>query len=141
MVSLVILCGLDPHYTQSTQNDEEPYSFHLMVFLTPLFLFVFLACLYFIRKDTLPEKTWFLRLGVLSFFLGMIASQSGWIVAEVGRQPWIIQDMMPVHVGASHISVGNVKATFFIFLALFTLLLLAEVKIMLRQIQAGPKEA
>ena len=82
-----------------------------------------------------------LRAGFISFFLSMIASQAGWIFAEVGAQPWVIQDMMPVHIGTSNISVGNVQTTFFMFLTIFTLLLIAEIKIMLSQIKKGPEGA
>ncbi len=115
------------------------YSFHIMVFLAAFFLFIFVAFLYYSFKGGLEQKKWLLRLGVPSFFLALIASQSGWIVAEVGRQPWVIQDMMPVHIGATNISAGNVQVTFFMFLAIFTLLLIAEIKIMLKQISIGPE--
>ncbi len=116
------------------------YSFHIMVMLAGFFLFIFAAFLYYSYKEVLEEKKWLLRFGVSSFFLGLIASQTGWVVAEVGRQPWVIQDMMPVHMGATNISAGNVKTTFFMFMILFTILLLAEVKIMLKQIKIGPEE-
>ncbi len=115
------------------------YSFHIMVSLAAFFLFIFLSYLYFSYKNVLQEKTWLLWLGFSSFFLGLVATEMGWVVAEVGRQPWVIQDMMPVHIGASNISSGNVKTTFFMFLILFTLLLVAEVRIMLKQIKMGPE--
>jgi cytochrome bd ubiquinol oxidase subunit I len=116
------------------------YSFHIMVTLGGFFLFFFLIFLYLGFKDSLERNRWLLQLGFISFFLGMLASQAGWVVAEVGRQPWVIQNYLPVHVGTSNISAGNVQATFFMFLGLFTLLLLAEVKIMLKQIKIGPEE-
>ena len=69
----------------------------------------------------------------------MISSQSGWVVAEVGRQPWAIQGLMPVNVATTNIGAGSVQTTFFMFLAVFTLLLAAEIKIMLKQIKLGPE--
>jgi cytochrome d ubiquinol oxidase subunit I len=63
-----------------------------------------------------------------------LAGQCGWIVAEVGRQPWAIQDLLPVNAAISNIPVGAVMTTFFIFLALFTILLIAEIKIMCKAI-------
>ena len=74
-----------------------------------------------------------------SFFLAYLASEFGWVVAEVGRQPWAIQDMLPVKMAATHISVGHVQATFIMFFVLFAVLLLAEIKIMLKQIKIGPE--
>ena len=59
---------------------------------------------------------------------------SGWIVAEVGRQPWTIQDLMPNKVAISDLSVGYVQTTFWIFAVVFTALLIADVSIICRQI-------
>ena len=77
----------------------------------------------------------------IALFLGYIASQAGWVVAEVGRQPWAIQNLLPVGVAVTPIASGNVKTTFFIFLILFTALLIAEIGIMVKQIKIGPEEA
>jgi cytochrome d ubiquinol oxidase subunit I len=117
------------------------YSFHFMVIFGIFFLLFFVVVLYLAYKDTLERHRWLLRLGILTFFLGMLASQAGWIVAEVGRQPWVIQNYLPTWIGTSNIAAGNVQTTFFMFLVLFTLLLFAEVKIMLKQITIGPEEA
>ncbi len=117
------------------------YAFHIMVFLAVFFGAICVAYLVYGVKDTIEQKRWLLPLGILSFFLAMIASQAGWVVAEVGRQPWAIQDMLPVGVATSNIGKGNVIMTFWMFAGLFTLLLLAEIKIMLRQIKKGPEGA
>ena len=69
--------------------------------------------------------------------LTYIASEAGWIVAEMGRQPWAIQDMLPVGAAVSDIGSASVATTFFIFLALFTTLLVVEISIMLKQIKKG----
>ena len=69
--------------------------------------------------------------------LGYIAAEAGWIVTEVGRQPWVIQDLMTVGVGATNLSDSNVKISFILFAVLFTVLLIAEIKIMLKQIKIG----
>jgi cytochrome d ubiquinol oxidase subunit I len=115
------------------------YSFHIMVALGMLFPLVFLAYLFFIYKGNLEEKRWLLVPGLFMFLLGFIASQAGWVVAEVGRQPWAIQDLLPVTVARSNLTAGTVAATFFMFLVLFTILLIAEIKIMLKQISIGPE--
>ena len=65
---------------------------------------------------------------------------AGWVLAAVGRQPWAIQDILPVQAAISSISAESVRLTFFIFLVLFTALFVAEVRIMLRQIKRGPVE-
>lgn len=117
------------------------YSFHFMVYVGT-FLILLLAL--FLRAgvtNKLSESRWLLRFGVLSFFLAFVASEFGWVVAEVGRQPWAIQDLLPVKMAATNIAAGHVQTTFLMFFVLFAILLLAEIKIMLKQIKIGPEGA
>ena len=116
------------------------YSFHLMVALGLFFIMFFAWLLYASLKDKLIHNKLVLRISVWSVLLGYIASELGWIVAEVGRQPWTIQDILPVGVATSHLSVGSVQTTFFMFLLVFTVLLIAEIKILTTQIKKGPEE-
>jgi cytochrome d ubiquinol oxidase subunit I len=116
------------------------YAFHVMVVLGTLFPVLFAAFLFFIFKDSLLKQKWLLPIGLISALLGLFAQQSGWIVAEVGRQPWAINGLLPVKMSATNLSASNVQITFFMFLGLFTLLLIAEITIMLKQISIGPKE-
>ncbi|MBU4131906.1 MAG: cytochrome ubiquinol oxidase subunit I, partial [Proteobacteria bacterium] len=74
------------------------YAFHIMVFLGSFFPILFALFLFYGLKDTLAQKRWLLPLGLISGFLGMMAQQSGWVVAEVGRQPWVINGLLPVKV-------------------------------------------
>ena len=96
--------------------------------------------LYQVTKDRIENRRWLLRLAVLSIPLVYLASEAGWVVAEVGRQPWVIQDLMPTMAAVSRIDASSVIITFWLFAALFTILLVAELKIMTRQIKLGPKE-
>lgn len=114
------------------------YSFRIMVVLGLFFIALFIVMLFFYRRK-LEAQTWLHWLGILSIPLAYLASQAGWIVAEVGRQPWAIQDVLPVQAAVSDIPVASVKLTFFLFLSLFTVLLVAEVMIMVRQIKKGPE--
>jgi cytochrome d ubiquinol oxidase subunit I len=116
------------------------YSFHIMVMLGFLFPVIFLGVLFFLFRKTLEKQTWFLRVAVLSLLLGYVAQETGWIVAEVGRQPWAIQGLLPVGVAISDLTTGTVQLTFFMFLTLFTVLLIAGIRIMTRQIALGPEE-
>jgi len=138
-----------PHFGYGYFRDKQDivpdvkltfYSFHTMVGLGLFFVLFFAWLLYASIKDKVDKHKWVLHLSVWSILLGYIASELGWIVAEVGRQPWTIQDILPVGVATSHLSVGSVQTTFFMFLILFTVLLIAEIKIMLAQIKKGPEE-
>jgi cytochrome d ubiquinol oxidase subunit I len=116
------------------------YAFHIMVILGSLFPLIFVLFLFYGLKDSLVQKKWLLPIGLISGFLGLIAQQSGWVVAEVGRQPWAIYGLLPVKVATTNLAAANVQITFFMFLGLFTLLLAAEISIMLKQISIGPSE-
>jgi len=115
------------------------YSFRVMVGLGTFFIVLFLGYLYLLYRDQLEKQVLVLRVGVISFFLGLVAHEAGWIVTEVGRQPWAIQDLLPVSVARSNLDSGTVEVTFFMFLILFTALLIAELRIMTKQISLGPE--
>lgn len=115
------------------------YSFHIMVGLGFHFLLLFAAVLFFQKKKKLATNKLVLRTAILTVPLGYLASQLGWVVAEVGRQPWAIQDVLPTAMATSNLSVSSVKITFILFSILFTVLLIAELKILLTQIKKGPK--
>jgi cytochrome d ubiquinol oxidase subunit I len=75
---------------------------------------------------------------LFSIPLPYIASELGWLLTELGRQPWIIQDLMTVNKAVSQISTGSVITTFILFAVLFTALFISEVSIMVKQIKKGP---
>jgi cytochrome d ubiquinol oxidase subunit I len=114
------------------------YSFHVMVILGFLFILIFTTALYFLFSGTLSEKKWFLWIALLAIPLPYIASELGWVLTEMGRQPWIIQDLMPVSKGVSQINSGSVITTFILFGVLFTVLLISEISIMVKQVKNGP---
>ena len=87
------------------------------------------------RQDITVRRRWLWLWALLMLPLTYLASEAGWIVAELGRQPWAIQDMLPTMAAVSDISTSSVATTFFIFLILFTVLLIAEIRIMCRVIK------
>ena len=114
------------------------YMFHFMVLVGGYFILFFAVFWYYHSKKKLENFTTLQHIGLWSIALAYLASQFGWVVAEVGRQPWTIQDVLPVQAAASGVSAGNVITTFILFAVLFTILLVAEVTIMLKQIRKGP---
>ncbi|MDA3906265.1 MAG: cytochrome ubiquinol oxidase subunit I [Bacteroidales bacterium] len=116
------------------------YSFHIMVVLGGHFGILFLGMLFFSLKNKLENKRWLLWVALWTMPLAYLASESGWIIAEMGRQPWVIQDLMPTMTAVSNIDSTSVIITFWLFFAVFTALLIAEIKIMLKQIKIGPNE-
>ena len=114
------------------------YSFRIMVIIGFYSILFFAIVLYFIYKKDLRNTKWLHYVALWSIPLPFIAGQMGWLVAEMGRQPWTIQDILPVQVSASAVSPGNIITSFIIFTVLFTGMLIAEVTIVVKQIKKGP---
>ncbi len=110
------------------------YAFRIMVGAGMLFIILFAAVLWFLRKGTLEYRRRLLRMMIWAVPLAYLASQAGWVVTEMGRQPWAIQNLMPVSVAVSDMSTASVVTAFFVF----TALLAAELSIMFKQISIGP---
>ena len=115
------------------------YAFHIMVGLGTYFVLFFIVMLFFTMKNKVQDYRLLLMLAVITVPLAYVASQAGWIVAEVGRQPWVIQNLMPTIAAVSQISSTNVMITFALFFVVFTALLIAELKIIFGQIKKGPE--
>ncbi|NCC73854.1 MAG: cytochrome ubiquinol oxidase subunit I [Sphingobacteriia bacterium] len=113
------------------------YSFHIMVLLSGHFLALFILMLFFTMKDRIGRMKWLLYIGIWTIPLAYLASQLGWVLAEMGRQPWVIQDLMPTLAAVSRIDAGSVQLTFWLFAITFTILLIAEIRILLKQINKG----
>ena len=124
------------------------WAFRIMVGMGCLFILFFaivLAGAYrwpkFLWRDrsiaSLPDWHYWVAIALIP--LAYIASESGWLVAEFGRQPWTIQDMLPTWAAVSDLQSSSVMITFFLFLILFTTMLAVEINIMLKQIKKGPQ--
>ena len=118
------------------------YMFHLMVILGGYLLAMLAASLFLAYK----KQSWLLGnklvhlVGMVSIPLVWLCSEAGWAVAECGRQPWLIEGLMPAKAAISAIPATSVIITFVLFAVLFTALLAAELSIMMRQISKHSKE-
>ncbi len=123
------------------------WAFRVMVGMGCLFILFFavvLAGVYgfpkklWAKREITALPSWHYWVAIALIPLGYIGSESGWLVAEFGRQPWTIQDMLPTWVSVSDLQSSSVVLTFFLFLVLFTTMLAVEINIMLKQIKKGP---
>ena len=115
------------------------WSFRVMVGLGCFLLALMIVVLWAEWKNKLEKMTWLQWVALWSIPLVYLAGQAGWIVAEVGRQPWVIQGLLPTKAAVSSVSVGAVQTTFFLFVVIFTLFLAVEVRIMIKAIKKGPE--
>ena len=131
-------------YIDSPQELVPPvglvyWAFRVMVGLGGALLLLMGVVLWAEYKKRLSAMKWLQWAALLSIPLVYLAGQAGWIVAEVGRQPWVIEGLLPVKAAVSSVSVAAVQTTFFIFVVIFTLFLVIELRILTNAIKKGPE--
>ncbi len=116
------------------------WSFRIMVGLGFYFIALFGAALYLTSSRRIVGSQRFLRVAFYSLPLPWVAAELGWIVAEYGRQPWIIDGVMPTFLGVSNIPASNVWASLLGFVAFYSALAVVELALMIKYIRLGPHE-
>ncbi|MDE5902833.1 MAG: cytochrome ubiquinol oxidase subunit I [Muribaculaceae bacterium] len=118
------------------------YAFRIMVGIGSYFLLFYAVALLLAYRwpDTLCRRRWLQLIAMISVPLMWICSEAGWVVAEVGRQPWTVQDLLPTCAAISNIPASSVIVTFWMFAVIFTILLAAEVSIMVNWINKSTRK-
>jgi len=114
------------------------WSFRIMVGLGMLFILLTLTFFVLSARRTLDRHRWLLKVAVWFIPLPWIAAECGWIVAELGRQPWVIEGVLPTAVAVSNLGAGTLLLTIAIFTLIYTVLFVIEMKLMLKAIRKGP---
>jgi len=133
-----------PEQIQSAVNDTIPnvapifWSFRIMVGLGVWFLFVFSAAFVVLARRQLARHRWVMKIAMWSIPLPWIAIELGWIVAEYGRQPWTISEVLPTYLSVSSVTLGQVLFSLGGFIAFYTALLVVELYLMQKYIRIGP---
>jgi cytochrome d ubiquinol oxidase subunit I len=127
-------------------KDERPpvlptfLSFRVMVFLGVIFIVLSLLGFIYAKKDTLENKEWFLRLILYTIPLPFIAAQVGWIVAEIGRQPWIVYGVMKTSDAVSQsVTSGQVWMSLIGFLIFYGILAIVDLSLLAKFSRKGPE--
>lgn len=102
------------------------------------FLFVLLALIGWFKRDKLESSPLYLRAMMYSIPLPYLASELGWLVTEVGRQPWIVYGVMKTSDAVSPIAISQVATSLVAFIVLYSLLGLAAVVVMIKIARKGP---
>lgn len=116
------------------------WSFRVMVGLGMLFLLTFVLAFWFCAQRSLlrPSRAWFLRWALWAIPLPWLAAEFGWIVAEVGRQPWTIAEVLPTNLSASSLAPGDVMLSIAGFVVFYTALFIVEITLMFKYARLGP---
>src|SRR5262249_45511005 len=104
------------------------------------FIALFATMFLVAARRELERRRWLLRLAFYSLPLPWIAAEVGWVVAEYGRQPWIIEGVMPTFLAASPVPVSHVWISLSGFVPFFTVLLVVDLCLMVKYAPLGPSE-
>jgi len=115
------------------------WSFRIMIGFGSFCLLIMVIALFLAYKNKIENQRWLYILALVCIPMVYIAGECGWIIAEVGRQPWAIQGLLPLNAAVSAIEASSVKTTFFLFASVFTLFLIVELVILFRAIRRGPE--
>ena len=116
------------------------WSFRVMVGLGLLFIFMFAFAFWVSATQRFERYRWFLRLCFYALPLPWVATSLGWIVAEVGRQPWVIEGILPTQLAASSVSGLQVLGSLIGFVLFYSALAVVDVYLMRRYVLMGPDE-
>lgn len=114
------------------------FSFRVMVAAGFLMLALFACAFWASARKNEERKPWLLKWALWSLPLPWIAAQTGWYVAEHGRQPWSIGEVLPTHLSTSSLSTGDVWGSLTALIAFYSLLLVVEMYLMIRFARLGP---
>ena len=116
------------------------WSFRIMVGLGIFFILLFGMAFIVTARRHIENHRGMLRLALYSLPLPWVAAELGWIVAEYGRQPWVIEGMLPTFLGASSLTPGHVIFSLIGFVVFYSTLAIVDVFLMLRVVRQGPEQ-
>ena len=114
------------------------WAFRIMVGSGFIMLGLFLLSFYYNARRVIDQKRWLLKALLFALPLPWIAIETGWFVAEVGRQPWAISEILPTFMATSNLAASSVLFTLIAFIIVYTILAIIEVWLMLRFVRIGP---
>lgn len=134
--------GLDNVPRKDWPNTRVVFqTYHLMIFMWALMFSFSIISIYLWRKGTLFTNKWMLRGLVFSVFFPQIANQAGWVSAEMGRYPWIVQDLLRISDGLSKsVTANQVFGSLVMFSIVYFMLFLVFIYLLNEKIKHGPED-
>ena len=125
-------------------NNQPPveivyYAYHIMVGLGTLFIAILAVASFFLWRGTLFERRGMLWVLMLAMPFPYIANHAGWVVAEVGRQPWVVYGLQrTVNADSTNVTPAMTYFTLFGFMGLYLLVGLLYLMLFFRIVERGP---
>jgi cytochrome d ubiquinol oxidase subunit I len=148
---LSLLIHFDPNAKVLGLNefpkDERPKvfipfaSYHIMILLGMVFIGVSVIGIWLFARRRIHETRWYLKLLLFLIPLPYIANETGWVAAEVGRQPWAVYKVLKTADAVSiTVPAGNILFSLILFIVVYALIAAVGIPIILRLIKKGPEE-
>ncbi len=134
----------DAAMIEKAANDTIPnvaplfWTFRIMVACGMVMLFIFAMAFYYCATRVADQKRWLMKMAVWCIPLPWIAAETGWFVAEYGRQPWTISGVLPTHMSVSSLSSEQLWFSIGGFALFYTVLLIIEMYLMIKYARLGP---
>lgn len=116
------------------------WTFRVMVACGLYFIALFSLAYYLSLRRRIVRNRWFLWVILCSLPLPWLAAEMGWVVAEYGRQPWVVDGLLPTFMGASSISTTSIWISLSGFIFFYTVLAVVEIYLMVKYIRLGPDQ-
>jgi cytochrome d ubiquinol oxidase subunit I len=114
------------------------WSFRIMVAAGFIMLALFVCAFYFSTKHKITQPRWLLKSALFGLPLPWIACEAGWFVAEYGRQPWSIAEVLPVHTSVSNLAISDVVTTIVAYTFFYTVMFIIGFYLMKKFAKKGP---
>lgn len=115
------------------------WTFRVMVACGLFFIVLFATGFYLCLRRRIANTRWFLWVALFSLPLPWVAAELGWVVAEYGRQPWVVDGLLPTFMGASSVSASSVWISLIGFILFYSILAVVELFLMIKYIRLGPE--
>lgn len=116
------------------------WTFRVMVVCGFYFIALFATAFYLCLRRRVMKNKWFLKLALFSLPLPWLAAELGWVVAEYGRQPWVVDGLLPTFMGASILPLSSVWISLIGFVFFYSVLAIVEIYLMIKYIRLGPDQ-
>lgn len=114
------------------------WTFRVMVASGFIMLIIFALAFYYNARRVIEQKRWLLKVALYAIPLPWVAIETGWFVAEFGRQPWAIGEVLPTFLATSSLTVNDIIISLVGFIAFYTFLLAVEMWLMFHFARKGP---
>ncbi|MBS9778347.1 MAG: cytochrome ubiquinol oxidase subunit I, partial [Gammaproteobacteria bacterium] len=126
------------NYSMPPYTGSLFWSFRMMVGAGFLMLILFILAFRYSMRHNQQKPRWLLKFALFALPLPWVACEAGWFVAEFGRQPWAIAEVLPVHVAASNLTIFNIVTTLCLYTAFYGVMFFVAFKLMKKFAKEGP---